>query len=272
MNTGSFQLLIHGYYKKSGRHDLPWRHTTSVYGILVSEIMLQQTQVERVIPKYLSWMKRFPNEKILSLASQSDVLAEWKGLGYPRRARFLHAIAKIAVEKYGGNLPYTMTVEELDELPGIGPYTANAVYVFSQNKRGLCIETNIRTVYIHHFWKDVEGVSDIDILKKIEKTLPDTNFRDWYYALMDYGSYLKRNGIRNNSKSKHYVKQRAFKGSMREVRSAVLDTILSGAKGVSQKKLYDLPFDNTKIDEVVLALEKEGFIKKTPRGSFVICS
>ncbi len=222
----SFVQKVKAYYHTTGRHDLPWRKTTNPYRIAVSEIMLQQTQVPRVIEKYKEFLKAFPTINTLAEASLADVLRLWSGLGYNRRAKFLHTMAQKVVGDHKGKFP--KTIEGLKNLPGIGPYTAGAIYAFSYNKPYPIIETNIRTVYIHHFFPKKKSVSDADLIKIIEKTIDIKNPRVWYWALMDYGSYLKASGVKNNSKSKHYTKQTTFEGSKRQIRGAIIRKLLEG--------------------------------------------
>lgn len=216
MTPGKFRALIWRFYREHGRHDLPWRENFSVYRVLVSEIMLQQTQVDRVIPFYTRFMKAYPTARKLAEAPLSDVLRDWQGLGYNRRAKMLHAAAKmLSVKK-------VKTIADLEALPGVGSYTARAVASFAFNQDTVVIETNIRTVVIHHFFKDDKKVSDAAIEKILERCMPKGRAREWYSALMDYGSYLKRSGISHNVRSIAHVKQSAFKGSLREARGAIL--------------------------------------------------
>ncbi|MBY0473170.1 A/G-specific adenine glycosylase [Patescibacteria group bacterium] len=243
---------LKSFYKKSGRTHLPWRKTRDPYKILVSELMLQQTQVARVIPKYEAFLKRFPTFSALAKASLSDVLKEWQGLGYNRRAKFLHQAAKVVVAR--SDLAGKFTTEFLESLPGVGPYTARAVSVFSYNRPEVFIETNIRTVFLHHYFRrgrtspenlggsasQEKKIADNEILPLIERDLKKSKMepRDFYAALMDYGSYLKASGVRINNKSKHYVKQSKFEGSTRQKRAALLRDALK--RGVSEKKLEKL--------------------------------
>lgn len=215
----AFQKTVRAHYARAKR-DLPWRRTTIPYRILVSEIMLQQTQVDRVMPKYRSFLKRFPSVRALARAPLSDVLREWQGLGYNRRARALHACAKEIVAQHRGRIP--TTYEELVPLPGIGPYTAGAVLAFAYNIPTVLIETNIRTAYLHHFFPEREGVRDAELLPYIDATLDQQQPREWYAALMDYGAHLKRTEGNANVRSRHYTKQSRFRGSDREVRGAIL--------------------------------------------------
>ena len=185
-----FQEVVLGYYTKHARTRLAWRKNTSDYYVVVSEIMLQQTQVDRVIPFFNNWIEQFPNWQALASASQVSILRHWKGLGYNSRALRLHKLAKIIVSEYNSQLPADLQI--LEKLPGIGPYTAGAIMAFVYNKPVVMIETNIRRVFLYHFFQGIDSVHDRDILELVAKTLPDKNIRQWYWALMDYGSYLGR--------------------------------------------------------------------------------
>ena len=244
----AFIHTVRAFYEEYGRHTLPWRKTTNVYRILVSEIMLQQTQVDRVIPKYKEFLKAFPTIAALRKASLGEVLTVWQGLGYNRRAKMLHE----CVKAISTNLPDTY--EGLMKLPGVGPYTAGAVCAFAYNKPVPIIETNIRTVYLHHFFKDKKSVSDAAIMKKVERTLDRENPRTWYWALMDYGAHLKKTV--GNMKGAAYTKQSTFKGSDREVRGAIVRTLASG------EPVKALPFAKERLQLQLQKLVSEGMIEK----------
>lgn len=240
------------FYKENKRNTLPWRKQITPYRVLVSEIMLQQTQVERVVPKFIIWMEKYPNLASLKNASLQEVLLLWKGLGYQRRAKALLAIGK-SVSSFKKS--YTF----LRSLPGVGEYTASAVMAFAYNTFSEpVLETNIRTVLIEHFYKDKEKVDD-DTLKALlvsfstNKAVVHLGARAWYYALMDYGAYLKRKKISHNKKSASYAKQSSYKGSKRELRAKILFSIAQGAS---------LPKDSRN-EEIIQDLLKEGFIQKT---------
>ena len=245
------------HYRQHGRHNLPWKKTADPYKILVSEIMLQQTQVERVLPKYKSFLKKWGTARQLAAAPLSEVLKEWQGLGYNRRARMLHECAK-KISVRSGKWPRTH--KELVMLPGVGPYTAGAVMAFAFNKAVPIIETNIRTAYLHHFFMNRTDVTEKQILKKIEKTLDTANPREWYWALMDYGSFLKRQHGNNAKQARSYSKQSKFKGSDREVRGAIIRELATGNK--SQRTLLKLPFDEQKIEAQLKKLQEEGMVVK----------
>lgn len=223
--------------------------------------MLQQTQVERVIPYYTRFLRRFPTIETLAEAPLKEVLSLWQGLGYNRRAKMLHQAAKTVVEEYEGTMPNT--VANLEKLPGVGPYTARAVAAFSANQDVILIETNIRTAIIHSFFPNEEKVDDADVLTILERVHPTGRAREWYAALMDYGAFLKKQGIRVNAKSTGYTKQKSLKGSGREVRGAIVRVLISGSK--SKKQLTSL-FASERIAQIekqLQALEQEGIIERT---------
>lgn len=219
-----FQRTVLAYYAEHGRYDLPWRipeHNGAFdpYKILVSEIMLQQTQVPRVLPKFLAFTAQYPSFAALAAAPLGAVLKAWSGLGYNRRAKFLWQTAQAVVSEHGGQLPDTFP--ELMKLPGIGVNTAGAVLAYAYNKPVVFIETNIRTVFIYHFFNGEEAVHDRTVADMVAATLPD-DAREWYWALMDYGTHIKQTVGNLSKSSAHYAKQSAFAGSKRQVRGRVL--------------------------------------------------
>lgn len=206
-----------------GRHDLPWRKTIDPYAILVSELMLQQTQVARVIPKFQQFMMVFPSLQQLSTASLVDVLVLWQGLGYNRRARYLWQLAVQLVATHQHTLPKSQS--ELESLPGIGPYTAAAVMAFAYNQPTLVLETNVRAVLLYHFFPKQDQVADAQLRPILEACLPLVEPRIWYAALMDYGSYLKSVLPNPSRKSKHHTFQSRFAGSVRQVRGEIIKVL-----------------------------------------------
>ena len=205
--------------------DMPWRADTRPYYVLVSELMLQQTQVARVIPKFEEFISSFPTESVLAAASLADVLRHWQGLGYNRRAKYLHQAAKRIVQEFDGVFP--TDAKDILSLPGVGKNTLGAVQAYAFNQQSVFIETNIRTVYIHHFFDGEFEVDDTKILELVKATLDLEHPREFYWALMDYGSWLKSNGVKNVSRSKQYKKQSPLEGSVRQVRGQVLRVLSS---------------------------------------------
>lgn len=257
-----FQNVIWAYYKKHAR-SFAWRQTHNPYHILVSEIMLQQTQTSRVAQKYESFLKRFPTIKGLAQAPLSDVLLEWQGLGYNRRALYLKKTAEAVVEQFAGNFP--QRYDELLLLPGIGQSTAGALMAFAFNKGVPFIETNIRTVYIYFFFRNYSSVSDTMIREVLNQTIDSTDPRHWYYALYDYGTMLKSQGkqLRElHQKSSHYKKQSRFEGSNRQIRSHIIKALLQAPqKAYSTKKLIEiLQKERIVIEKNLSIMNKEGLI------------
>lgn len=214
-----FQHFIWTFYQQEGRL-FEWRNIDNPYYVLISEIMLQQTQTHRVIAKYQEFIAAFPRIEDLAQASLKDVLTLWQGLGYNRRGKFLYEIAKKVVAQYNGIVP--SDPETLVTLPGIGPNTAGSIAAFAYNVPTIFIETNIRTVFIHSFFKDKHDISDKELMPLVRASLDQDNPREWYYALMDYGVYLKKKYPNPNRKSKHYTKQSKFEGSDRQIRGVIL--------------------------------------------------
>lgn len=267
-----FQKTILDWFEKNGRHDLPWRKTADPYLILVSEIMLQQTQVERVKEKYAEFLEHFATHRKLAKASPADVLRVWKGLGYNRRALFLQKAAQKINTDFKGHFPDS--VEEMETLPGVGPYTARAVSVFAFNNPEVFIETNIRRVFLHFFFFGKEKISDAELFPFIKKALYKKNPRLWYNALMDYGALALSDIPNPNKRSKHYVKQSRFEGSRRYARAKILDFLLKN-KSASLPRLQEFFQTDQHLDayierpvllSILKDLSQEGFFIKKPRG------
>jgi A/G-specific adenine glycosylase len=261
-----FRSIIYGYYRKHKR-DFPWRRTADPYQILVSEIMLQQTQTDRVSDKFVEFIKAFPSLKSLATAPLREVMAVWQGMGYNRRARYLHELAERLIASHGGAVPDEP--EELAKLPGIGRATAASICAFAFNRPVVFIETNIRAVFIHFFFPDREDVGDREILPLAEAALDRKEPYRWYSALMDYGAMLKRRHPNPSRKSAHHKKQKPFAGSRRQLRGAALRAILAKpgitVKGLSSK--IDRPEEEAA--SVADELAREGLIKKKGGKLFV---
>jgi A/G-specific adenine glycosylase len=252
-----FREKIYHFYQDH-RRDLPWRNTRDPCLILVSEIMLQQTQVKRVEEKYTGFITRFPDFAVLDAAPVEEVLREWHGLGYNRRALALKKIASRVMNEWNGILPDDE--KSLCSLPGIGKATAAAVQAFAFGKPSLFIETNIRRVFIHCYFGDHTVVSDKEILPLVAETLDKENPREWYYALMDYGSYLGRTRENPNRRSRQYKKQSPFEGSVRQVRGRVLSILVKNGRILTSDLNREIGLPAERIDPVLDALIAEGFI------------
>lgn len=264
-----FQKIVWDYYHTSGRGQLPWRTSINPYRVWVSEIMLQQTQVDRVINFFKVWVKSFPTIQKLAGASQVDILKHWKGLGYNSRALRMKKTAQLIIELYKAKFP--SDYYELQKLPGIGPYTAGAICAFAYNQPIVLIETNIRRVYIHHFFNDAIDVYDTEILELVNKTMDKKNPREWYWALMDYGSFLGRTlnskgkKYNPNTQSKHYIKQSKFSGSDREIRGTILTLLLEHNNTLSKitltQKIKQFTTDKERIQKIINQMVHEGYFE-----------
>lgn len=312
--------------------DLPWRRTRDPYQIWLSEVMLQQTQVARVEARMPSWLERFPSVEALAAASTSDVLEEWQGMGYNRRALALKSAAQQIVEQYGGEFP--RGTKELVALPGIGPATAQGIRAFAFDLPGVYLETNVRTVVLHHFFPDVPAVPDRELVPLVEATCPaapagavedgaavvdgaaaaadgavadgvaardcaarvatgaplgpyavpqdaDDTPRAWYYAMLDYGAYLKKVLPNPSRRSAGYAKQSRFEGSRRQKRAEVVRLLLDArAAAPAGLTLADVTaglnrfeaaagrgaVDEQLVRSILAALEQEGFCTAADRN------
>ena len=259
-DSRKFQKIVLDHYREH-RRDLAWRKTADPYQILVSEIMLQQTQVNRVTQKFPAFIDTFPDFASLAAASLSEVLAVWQGLGYNRRVIALQKCAQKVMTESGGSLP--ADVETLTTFPGIGRATASSICAFAFNMPVIFIETNIRRVFIHFIFSDTATVSDAEILPIIEETLFREDPRTWYNALMDLGTLLKKTVPNPNRRSVHYTKQSAFEGSDREIRGWILKSLLTGEKTTDKTIIGHFPDDPARIRRILSALEHEGFISRS---------
>ena len=254
-----FRETVWRHYDDHARH-MPWRADPTPYHVLVSELMLQQTQVSRVIPKFESFTYTYPNIASLAEAELSDVLRLWSGLGYNRRAKFLHQTARVIHSEHGDDVPRTM--ESLVKLPGIGPNTAGAIMTYAYEEPVVFIETNIRTVLFHHFYTQNAVVSDVELKKVAEQVLDHEQPRQWYWALMDYGTFLKKTAGGRLQQSKHYVKQSPLAGSVREMRGRILHSLVTSPKtlnalrrDVNADERFDVSYQALR-DENLIEYEK----------------
>jgi len=252
-----FNHQLVSYYYEHGR-DLPWRKTTNPYHILVSEIMLQQTQVERVKDKFEEFIRAFPDFLSLANASVKEVLSIWQGMGYNRRALALKQVAQRVMDECNGSLP--QDVKTLITFPGIGEATASAILVYAFNIPVAYIETNVRRVFIHFFFGERKGIRDDEIKPLVMQALPKVNSREWYNSLMDYGAELKKRGQNPNRKSASFAKQSQFKGSDRQMRGLILREVLTEVSIDTRDLLQKMKISKRQLHRILRALEDEGFI------------
>ena len=227
LELGAFRALVSRRGEDLYR-DLPWRRTYDPYAIWVSEVMLQQTQVQRVDGRWQRWLQRFPTVEALAAGEQAAVLAEWQGLGYNRRALALLHAARTIVEANAG---FPQETHDLLALPGIGPATAAGIRAFAFNLPGVYLETNVRTVFLHELFPAEVGVPDKLLVPLVEAACPDEGARSWYYALLDYGAWLKRHVPNPSRRSRSHVKQSEFEGSHRQKRATVVRILLAAHEG-----------------------------------------
>jgi A/G-specific adenine glycosylase len=261
-----FQNTVRSYYRKHGRHDLPWRTNASPYRVLVSEVMLQQTQVPRVLIKFAEFIKVFPTVQKLATSDTSTLLKTWQGLGYNRRALWLREAAIQIVKEWKGKIPSDPS--ELENLKGIGHYTARAIAAFAFDIPSTFIETNIRRVYLHHFFSDRVGVPDTELMPIIEATLDTKKPRQWYWALMDYGAHLAKTIPNPNKRSRHYSVQSKFQGSQRQLRARILWLVTEKSRSFDEL-LLETDDSEERLGGVLATMESEGFLKQS-RNKFIL--
>jgi len=262
----SFQKKVLDHYDKHGR-DLPWRKRVNPYRVLVSEIMLQQTQVDRVIVKYREFLTAFPDFPTLAKAPLKTLLTIWSGMGYNRRALALKALAQQVVEKHKGKLPSDL--HALIALPGIGKYTSGAIMAFAFNQPVVFMDTNIRRVYIHEFFQDRENIHDDELVPLVERTVHATDPGKWYNALMDYGTMLKSTQANPNRRSAHYTRQSAFENSNRQVRGRILKELVAGSRLTQAEVVKRSEMDAERVKQNLSRLLEEGFIKKKGKAYYI---
>jgi A/G-specific adenine glycosylase len=256
----AFTARVWAHYHEHARDDLPWRRTRDPYAILVSEVMLQQTQVPRVVPKYLAFLETFPTPAALAAAPLPELLAVWSGLGYNRRALNLKRAVELIVAEHGGRVPDTL--EGLTALPGIGHATAGQVLAFAFDTGVPFIETNIRSVYLHEFFGDAEDVPDAAVLPLVEATMPAEGAREWFWALLDYGTHLKATLPNPSRRSKHHSHQGRFEGSNRQLRGRLLAALgaATGAGVTADELAATVRFELERVEAALAALQSEGFV------------
>lgn len=261
---------------------MPWRDEPTFYHVLVSELMLQQTQVSRVLVKFDEFMQVFSTIDDLAAAPLADVLRVWSGLGYNRRAKYLHEAAKQIcsntaqqTQLFSNNACIAHNYSQkaasavqprnttlfcaLTDLPGVGKNTAAAIMNYVYEIPTPFVETNIRTVYFTHFFAGQQAVTDKEVLAMVEQTMDGEHPREWFWALMDYGAWLKSQGDAKLDVSKHYKKQSSLRGSVREVRGQIIRTLGSGQRSVTELE-SELKTDD-RFDRALQGLLNDGLIE-----------
>ncbi len=249
--------------------DLPWRNTRDAYALWISEAMLQQTQVARVLTRWERFLRRFPTVDALASASSADVVDEWQGLGYNRRALALKRAADICSAEYAGRMPEG--VDALQKLPGIGAATAAGITAFSRDVPCVYIETNVRAVFIHCFFRDAETVTDKQLRPLVERACPQSDVRGWYYALLDVGARLKKDHKNPSRKAAAYTRQSKFEGSRRQKRAWLVREVMAAPGLPSAELLRRLNAAERKagrdgvaqadFDSIMADLSREGFFR-----------
>lgn len=258
--------------------DLPWRDTHDPYAILLSEVMLQQTQVSRVMGRWEQWLETFPTIADLASAPLPPVLELWQGMGYNRRALNLKRCAEEVVAMHDGVVPSDK--KALLALPGIGPSTSAGVRIFAFRQPDMYLETNVRAVFIHELFPGRESVADKELVSLVEATCPqDARVRAWYYALLDYGAYLKKTMPNPTRRSKHYTRQSKFEGSHRQKRAYLLRRVIDDALS-TEDLARDLAQSERasgrqepsveEVRAILDELEREGFVMR--RGDAWLCA
>lgn len=250
--------------------DMPWRGIDDAYGVLVSEVMLQQTQVSRVMDRWPFWMRTFPTPAALAEAETPEVLEAWMGLGYNRRALNLKRACEVCAREFSGAVPEDE--EDLLSLPGIGPATAAGVIAFAYDRPAVYLETNVRAVFIREFFPDGERVTDARLIPLVREACPERGVRTWYYALLDVGADLKAKAGRDGNPSRRstaYTRQSRFEGSHRQRRAELVRIVLA-EPGIPVSDAFArlnemeaqggrMPVDEAEFQALTCELEREGF-------------
>jgi A/G-specific adenine glycosylase len=255
-------------FHREHRRDLPWRETRDPYAILVSEIMLQQTQVPRVLPRYPEFLAAFPGFAALAAAPLAAVLDEWSGLGYNRRALNLKRISEMVVSDHRGLLPRDPA--ELTAFPGIGDATASAIATYAFGAFAPFIETNVRAVFLDRFFAGAEGVPDRMLRPIVVSTWDPDDPREWGYALMDLGTHLKRSRPNPSRRSNHHVKQSRFVGSDRQARGAFLRALVREGALSTAVLAEEAGVDEGRAARLLEDLEREGFVSRDEHALWAV--
>ena len=260
--------------------ELPWRGVSDPYLVWISEVMLQQTQVVRVLGRWDDWLSRFPTVQALASVPQADVLQAWQGMGYNRRALALHRCAQAVAFELGGAWPHG--ARELQALPGIGPSTAAGIRAFAFDEHGVYLETNVRAVFIHEFFPGADKVADKELVPLVELACPADNADvcGWYYGLLDIGAHLKKTLPNPTRRAKAYTRQSPFEGSRRQKRAGIVRILLAAhaaGERLPEQEVYarlaagelaeGRPAPEVALVQDILGdLAREGFCSQDARG------
>lgn len=258
----SFRRKIRAFYREHGR-SLPFRQTRDPYRIAVAEIMLQQTQVERVVPRYDSWIARWPAWSALAEASSRQLLAAWSGLGYNRRALFLREMARVVIARHGGILPDDPAA--LIRLPGIGPYTSRAIPIFAYNKPFVAVDINIRRVLIHELQLP-PSTTPRQLESVALQLLPRKQAREWHYALMDYSALALP---RQLGTVRPLARQKAFDGSIRQIRGEIIRRLTTRRQLRTGTIARVLSRSAAEVERAVAGLEKDGLVVRKAKTVYL---
>jgi A/G-specific adenine glycosylase len=256
----AFRAEVWAYFR-ANRREMPWRDLDDPYAVLVSEFMLQQTQVSRIQSRFRDWMETFPTVDALAAAPLPLVLEKWQGLGYNRRAVALKRSAELVVGRHGGRVPCDPA--DLRALPGVGPTTAAAVANYACRVPTPFIETNVRAAVLHHFFSDTDDVADRELMPIVEATWDEQDPRGWGYALMDYGTHLKRTIPNPARRSRHHTRQSPFEGSRRQTRARLLRAVLADPGRCADRYADATGTDADEALELLEELRREGFLERS---------
>jgi A/G-specific adenine glycosylase len=259
----AFQKKVMDWWSENARN-LPWRTDPTPYNVLVSEIMLQQTQVSRVVPKFKEFLEAFPTVESLANSKTKHLLQVWSGLGYNRRAIWLKEAARQILEKE----EFPKTVRDLERLKGVGPYTSRSILIFAFNTDLAAVDTNIRRVLIASGFAK-EEMSDKQLQVVADTVLLRGRSRDWHNALMDYGSQVMTSnstGISPNST------QTCYEGSSRQVRGAVIRSLTESDELTlgDLMLMIDCDIDKSELRSIMSQLVADGLVEEMPNFNYRI--
>jgi A/G-specific adenine glycosylase len=279
----SFQDEVISWYQLNKR-DLPWRHTTP-WGVLVSEFMLQQTPVARVLPVWDAWMKRWPTSSTLAKATPAEVITAWGRLGYPRRALRLHECAKIISTDFDGEVPRAEI--DLRALPGIGEYTSAAIIAFAFGESSLVLDVNIRRI----FSRVVDGVDFPNLSatngekQARSELIPPQRPALWAAGTMELGALVctarkplcdqcpvKARCVwraKNFPESGNVRKTQGWHGTDRQCRGVIVQALRENAS-LTELELKKLWIESSQLEKALGSLEKDGLISTTKRGEYCL--